>query len=319
MSQEHQNTTNRNNNSVYHLRNCYVSGTGAVLYNNKFISSSGIQDKHLYLYQPFTGPVIGVRDVVVSVGHKFSLIFGHFIQDGLSPLMEVPSDALKQSTVTICAHKNLVDDFFPTLNFSKEVQILSPCQWIFAKELYINLCPRPHIAHLGPCFRKLTLLIREKFNLTGIVPSRYVISQRKAKNRFISNFDELFNAVNTTYPDFPWEKDLQMPRPLNETVKIWSNAKIFYAVTGSNYFNSIFFPQSVVAIIVFSDNYDFSTITTLTCNNYHTILYQEPTMKHFVKLTNNFNITRALLAFKIAINVDKNHVWPKEPNTAFLR
>lgn len=316
---KHQKISNINNNNLFHLRNCYVSGNGAIFYKNKFILGSGIPGKIRYLYQPLNGSVIGTRDLVISIGHYYSTIYGHFIQDSLSPLMEVPSDILQQSTVTICTHAKLINEFFPTLNISKEVQHLSPSQWLFAKELYININPRPHMNHLGPCFRKLTLLIRERFNLTRIVPYRYIISQRKTRNRFIGNFDKLFNAVNTTYPDFPWEKDYQTPRPLNETVKFWSNAKIFYAVAGSNYFNCVFFPQSVVAIIVFSNVYDISALGAITSNNFRTVLYQEPSMKHFSAMKNNFNITRALLAFKIALYVQNSHTWPNEPNTALLR
>ena len=315
------NNINLNNNRIYHLRNCYVSGYGAVFFEDKFINSTLPYESLRAIYKPLSGKVIAHRNLVINTGHYASMNFGHFLQDTISPLIQFPKEILKQATVFTCnSHKYLMDTYLPLFEF-KEAITMTGNEWLYAKELYINLNPRCHVAHLGPCWHKLTLLIRKKFNLTNAKPYRYVLSQRNHNGnrtaRYIYNLNDIFNSVKRVYPDINFEIFLLDNKPLNETIKVWSTTKILYTVCGSNCFNCIFFHPTTICIIVFDELFDNSALAVVAANFHKVILYQEPSIKHIYSY-NILNISRALSAFKIAIHLDKYGVWPNETYGKFF-
>ncbi|EAX86608.1 hypothetical protein TVAG_117670 [Trichomonas vaginalis G3] len=303
-----------NSNRIYHLKNCFVSGSTAVIYNWTVIENPNIDPAITFIYEAKPGNIIAEYDTVVATGHFRCNIFGHFIEDALSPLMEIPNDVIKKSKIITHAEQKYIDDFIPRLGLKEQFINLKQDEWVYARELYINFLPRVYMAHVGPCFRKLTKLVREKFGLLNAVPYKYVITNRAHYFRNIANFKEIVRAVKAEYPKVKWETHYQAEGKIEDTIKIYGFAKILFGPVGSNFFNSVFLHPTTICIVVYANVFDHTTPATIGCNFYRLILYCEPNVPQFEIVDNIFNVTRALLAFKVAFYVEEHNQWPDIPN-----
>ncbi|KAI5553719.1 hypothetical protein TVAGG3_0246880, partial [Trichomonas vaginalis G3] len=99
---QYQEFCNTNVNRIYHLRDCFFSGNSAIIYNKTYLDISIPNQEIASLYSLIPGQIVGSHDVAIYLGHGFCHIYGHFIEDALSPLMQLPNEILKKATIVMC-------------------------------------------------------------------------------------------------------------------------------------------------------------------------------------------------------------------------
>ena len=86
--------------------------------------------------------------------------------------------------------------------------------------------------------------LRKTLNLDEIVPTKYYLTNREnGTKRSIKNFDEVFIAIKTNFPQYNWlflppVKDLKAS--ISEYGLLWAQTRLIVSPTGSNIYYGIF-------------------------------------------------------------------------------
>lgn len=304
---------NYNNGSVVHMRNVYVSDTGAISTgkNEIYIKPTGHAAGPSFIYKFYPGKVIAYHRKVILVGHLGMDSYGHFINDLLCPLLIVPEAAFKDSVI-ICRTNPFIHEYIKYVGFNNDIILLHQSDWIYCSEVYYPGYPRPHNSHLGNIYLKLGQIIRKSLGLENVIPDRYVLSNRITIWRQIHNMDEVLLKTKEKYPEYNWEIHNMTPKPLPELAKIWGHARILFAVAGSNLMNAFLFAQGSVVIHLLGDVNDLTAIDCCLASQAKTILMMDGKIPHVGAVKNYLNISQFHIALKSAIYYMKHKKWPND-------
>lgn len=297
---------------IYHLKNIYISGTGAISTDQYeiFIPKTGINigPDYIYIFKP--GNVVGRYHRAIFSGDGVIYSFGHFINDLLSPLMAMP-EYMFLGTVIICRTNPFVKEYFRYLNITNEVVMINPDEWVFVSEVYYPGKPRPHCHHSGACYMKLGNLLRKSFGLENVVPDRYVLSNRITKARMLYNMDEALAKVKEKYPQYNWEIHNMTGDSIQDLAKIWGHARILFAVCGSNLMNAFLLPKGSVTIELICERNDYSAIDCALASPTKLIVCFDGTIPHGRKRANMLRISQLLSALDAAFHYLDHNTWPQ--------
>lgn len=301
------NNVNINNQIVIHLKNIYVSaGAISTNYNEIILPHPDILK---WLYASTPGKVIGFFHSVIHIGHLHMMSFGHFINDGLNPLMMMP-DTVLNASVIVMQENPYIREYIKYLGLNNDICCVHNNEWVYAENLYYPGKPKPHLNHPGNTYRKLGLLFRKGLNLTDVVPDRYILSNRKTEFRRIINMNEIYNKTKTEFPEYNWELDEMIPRPLPDLAKIWGHAKILFCVCGSNMMNCFILPKGCVIIALFDDTCDISAIHCAIVSQAKLVALFDGSIPHFSACNNTLKFSQLRVGIKSALYYQTHGQWP---------
>ncbi|EAX98640.1 hypothetical protein TVAG_403220 [Trichomonas vaginalis G3] len=301
-------TTNNLICHVYHLYDMYVTYSGCFSDGVHLIQPDNEGPYEIRMTKD--GPVIDYYENVIAVGHSQIMNYGHHINDFLSPLMIIPEEIQNKSVIVGYGLKNLVLETLNALGFENKIKFLEEGQWIFAKNLYACARPRPHLSHFGVPQLELSRKLRKFYKVDKIEPTNYYLSNRNTKIRSIYNFNELFEAAKTRFPEIKWKTAPDLILTVRETALIWSKAKFMFTVTGSNSMKAIFMSSDSVFVDVIGNLLDPPIIKCFLSVGVKVVIFSIKNMKHFEISENIVDIPLAMKAFETAIYYINNKKWP---------
>ena len=298
--------------SYVHLRNMYCCFSSSFCTQNMtFITL----DKKRALIRPHeNGPTIGNYEFVLSVGHYFTNIFGHFINDICIPLLIFPKEILDLSYIVLYHDIPRSFDFHILGINPQKIIYLKSKQWIFAMNFYTVVDPLTHLSHFGKLSNSFSKRIRNYYQLNSIIPTKYFITNRKPNRfRYIANMNDLINTAILIYPERSFSK-LEDIRIFKEASLVWATAKLIIGPTGSNLFKHYAMANKTILIIISScDFFDESIAISAGSHDVFTLFMKSPNMKHFSIENNIINITEVIHVINIGLFcVDNGHFNPYE-------
>lgn len=294
---------------VYHLTDMYATYSGCFA-NDKYL----IQPKNggpWEIRMAEDGTVVGAYENVIAVGHSQIKNYAHYFLDALSPLIIFPEEIRQKSFIIGFGIKTLVQETLESLGFENKIIFLEQGEWIYCKNLYVAVDPRPHLSHYGYAFNKLSKQLRKFYKVDTIIPSKYLLVNRESKIRSIYNFDELFAAVKQRFPDKPWKKGPDLIATIRETAILWSKVKFVFMPTGSGPVKCLFMAKRTAMVLAFADMFDTSVLMHVGTVNVYCIVFTVKNMKHFSISENYVDIELALKAFEAGISILERGKWPE--------
>lgn len=300
--------------SVY--RNCYAANN-AEFNNGTHMITPPFFTGPMWIRQNHgaPGPVVAQLDWVFACGHG-GLQFGHFIVDYLTPMMLVPEEIISKCTLILVPYLDFVVDFCIALGIKRDKMIiLKSNQWVFAKNLVVHTAPRPHYGHFGPPMQVLKDKIRKFFNLTNIIPTKYVL-QNRVNSRPMLNFKEITDVIKKNYPNINWEIIMDAKLPIADYARIYSQFKLLFNPSGSNMFKAIFMADETVIVDANTDLPDIANWYTHSSWGINLVLYLHP-HGSFKRQYGDVELT--IKAVGVALTKLQTGKWPKPvENESFI-
>ncbi|EAY16908.1 hypothetical protein TVAG_150590 [Trichomonas vaginalis G3] len=197
------------------------------------------------------GPVSGHYQDLICLGWEQSKAnFGHTIFDFLSPLMLIPEDIRKTTPIVMNGIYKFVNEVFDLMEIPNNNRVvIKENTWVHVDRCYTFLKPMVCLSVAGRATIDLSKLLREKFDLDKIEPTRFYYSNReKLKPRYITNMEDLVESIKINFPNIPFTILRDNYRTLRETALKWAKAKLVVAPIGSNCLKLIFMKKETVVI-----------------------------------------------------------------------
>ena len=290
-----------------HLKNVYVYNTFSFLTENfSFVDIENVQIlKQFRSVQP--APLISEYSSVIGFGHLNVFIYGHWIDDVLSPLTLFPEDIIKNSYFLVNTNKYWRETL-PIFGINQDQVIcLKEPSYIYASNFFTVVDPLPHMAHFGGCMKKVIMKMKIYYNLIDAIPEYYYISNRE-KTRSLTNIFEIVKAAQETYPEYNimYVTD---PYNLNDAAKLWSSARFIFMPTGSNFYKEMFMQKGAVACVGLGDAMDYSLGFIAVLTEIHLLYFRIPGMRHHVGTVYYCDVNVTIAAFKPALYCAKYGHW----------
>lgn len=305
---------NRINNftcKFYIYNNCYIDWQGEIYNGTHAIRPPYDTGLDRYRYCS-AGKVDAQFNNIVMFSHRFVSTPQHFFHDVLSAIIFVPNDIMMKSTIVIYGNDYFTKETMEKLGYGNKVFYIYFKQRIFAHKVLVQCEPRPHNSAFGPPLNFLHKKMREKFNVEGILPTRFCFMNRNCSQRKIGNFNELFAAAKHKFPIYDWEIIPDRFSSMEESAKVLSTVLFLFTPAGSNTYHSIFMMENSVVVICGSDHYDHPAITYLCSMEIRVIYYFNMQMKHtYNNLNNIIGYYETLKAIETGLFYIKNNYFPE--------
>ena len=153
-----------------------------------------------------------------------------------------------------------------------------------------------------------------EYNLTYVKNNKYVFCNRNKGNwRHITNMDEIFNETTKKYPEYQWEKMIDIFPTIKETSLHWILIKFIFLPTGSNCVKCLAMkPGSVMVVATGINEVDTAAMRTAIGCDLFGIWFLVPNMNHFGdKNKPNFvDVSLALKSISIGVYASIHHMLP---------
>jgi hypothetical protein len=299
-----------NTNSKYYvLKDAYVNRVGGVVINSTFYQVPGPNAQT----SAYPGIVIGCYNSVISLGTRFSSMFGHWMKDTLSPLFLLPEDVISNSMIVVTGNPSYALETLNVLGIDTNKTIILPrlSDYVFAKELHIIAGEKAFLCHFGAPLYNLSLRFRRAMNLSNEKPTKYAMFNRPAnKFRSISNFDQLVEAVIIEFPQKNWEVWPETFPSIIEAGRNWNAAAFVYSPTGSNIDNALFMQPGSAICTPCANWYDFAVVSLGQVIGLWHVIYAIEDWEHFGDCSNPVDIEQSLEMIYRAIYAAENQRWP---------
>ena len=143
-------------------------------------------------------------------------------------------------------------------------------------------------------------LIVKKYGFDEKPPTDYIIYNRGVQFRNISNFDDVTKAISFKYPKYNW-KNIKIEGGLINQWKIFNNIKIFIAMHGAAFSNTLFMQPNTAVVEMqverWVDNYLWLSYYTKV----HHIFGRNLNIKWRDSGINNLNVTEMVEMVGLAL------------------
>lgn len=290
------------------FKDVYVSGSGMVSGGKTIIfSGNATGPAQFYLY--WAGPVVKHVMTGIALHHNINN-FGHFVADALYPLMALPIEFLKASTIIHPKGQKFVNEIFTWLDLDDVVLYVHGGDWVHCDSLISATHPIPHVCHFGPLPYKLSVRLRERMNLTSIEPHLYGIVQRSTNARVVTNVKECIAALKARVPDIDWQIFDEILNDLYASAKLHASLKVYGTVCGSNSFKVIFMSSKSVAVFVNTWIWDYSSYLSATSIGVKLVWFLTKEWEHTIHHNHDVDPERFAKAFEVAAYYAANGKWP---------
>ncbi|EAY22704.1 hypothetical protein TVAG_476330 [Trichomonas vaginalis G3] len=226
------------------------------------------------------GSVVGKYDTVISICHHWLYMYGHQYLDFMSVVLLIPEQIRNTAYIVLPAKMEITRQLIELLGIPRERQIeVQNSDFIHANVLY-SIVPGFCIDSVG----ELSLIVRSflfrHFNLVSIKCNRYVLYNRDKKPRIVQNYPELCELANKTYPNYPWEKNIEQ-HDLKGSALYYASIKFMWTISGSVLGNIVYFqPFSIICEVTMKEsNLVFFAVSSVY--KIHHVILHLPNNKHF--------------------------------------
>ena len=195
------------------------------------------------------------NEVYFNVIYLYSIwgeVFGHFFHDSLPMLLLMPDDIVNKSLILLQYYPDAAFVYTDLLSYPRDKFIYYPNTYIFAKNLYMitPIEDRNGLQIVGfPLLRKK---LRKKLEVNSIKPEKYALSNRDGF-RHLHNFNEVVEAIKTTFPNISWEV-LTIPYDnITQCSKLIASFKIWFSPCGSNINNAVYMQKNTGICLVMAN------------------------------------------------------------------
>lgn len=294
--------------TVIHGRNMFVSGDNAICTLKYYYD---IGDRNNLTVSPFfNGTIVGEYESVVAIGHLYTAIYGHFINEIMAPSQLIPAEIRKKSYIVVQGNRSMCEELVRVLDFEDRIIYLTCDQFVFCRDLYTVCDPRTHGGYYGPCLGNLSIVVRKYFNLTKIQPLYVGLHKRRGPTRVIANLNEIINFSKNLNESIQFMYVPDITNTTLEIAKIHASLRVLVGSTGSNLIRSIYMHPFTCVVQICPPSFNFAvTVQEIVCNLY-SIVVTEPKFSFREKSPQYINITKTYKAINIALYVTEHHEWP---------
>lgn len=179
------------------------------------------------------GPVVGVYENIIALGHWNSIQFAHWIYDTLSPLMLIPESIRKLSHIIVSGEVDLGIETLMILGFNRDQLIVIPYNtYVFSYNLHVVCKPTTHNAYWSTAMLNLSKLLYARLNLSNDSPLTYALLNRpNGTRRNIHNFNFFVKEVLKKFPEYNWVIFPDPFKTFREAARKWCSVKVLFSPT----------------------------------------------------------------------------------------
>lgn len=288
------------------FRDVYVGFSGIVSDGHALVKSKNTTGPE-FIYYAWKGHVVKHVMTGISIHHNYN-IFGHFIADCLYPLMALPIEFLKSSTIIHADESSFVKEFFALLDIADNVIYINHEDWVHCDSLISATHPMPHVVHFGTLPFKLNQFMRKKLNLESIEPTKYGFIKRTASTRVILNLDECMMTLKAKVPNVDWQVFNENINDLVDSAKLHASMKMYGNVCGSNTHKVIFMSPKAIVVFVNTALWDYSVYLPPASIGMKIVWFMTKDWYHYSNHT--VDPLRFAKAFEAAAYYAENERWP---------
>jgi hypothetical protein len=238
---------------LVHLKNVYVSSWKMVATRDAMIkvweNTEEVVSRSLETGTSY--------ESVVYLYSPWGEVFGHFLHDSLTALIQIPKEIVDKSVIVMQYYPPYCYNYLDFLGYPRNKFVFHYNEYVFAENLYMYVPVESRSGQNVVGIQKLRDILTKKLNLDKIHPNRYVLSNRPKKGyRYIQNFDELVGYIRTNFTNIEWEV-LSIPfSKIDVCGRIMRSIKIWFSPCGSNINNVIFMAKGSGVCIAMSQYID---------------------------------------------------------------
>lgn len=250
---------------VQHFKNCELSNWGV------FVSGKGYVPADFPDPRKNEGTPVPTQHTLenyrmIVCGFTFYSTFGHFLQDVLCPILEVPCEITARADIFIRYEFNTARNYMAFLGYDLSKVHHLENQWVHANELYIV---KPNYFHNGMhvSWGHLHDVIYQKYDLEKIKPVNHIIwNKTPGKWGHIKNIEDVFSLTKKTYPQYNW---YILPwtacNELEFLAKEFASAKLVLSSSGSFSFNMLYLHRES-GILIMGNWYTDTPVMAAACS-----------------------------------------------------
>jgi capsular polysaccharide biosynthesis protein len=258
------------------MEDVYVNNEGIVIKDNVFYP--GDCDCHWQQCMNFDYGVFrkywkfDEYDECICITHEYGWFFAHLIIDFLPRFFLVPEEVRQRSNVIVTsAFPQMIEALSLVGIKNSQIVYLEPERLIKVNTLH-TVAPITCTKFYGNLLLNMRKIIADRYGLDKRPPTNYIIYNREnAQYRVITNFDEITKAIKLSFPKYRW-KNFKIPSCLVDQFKYFNSIRVFIAVHGAAFANTLFMqPETVcgeVQVDRWVDNYLWTSLLT---NVYHIV------------------------------------------------
>lgn len=291
-----------------HIKNVYLSSNGGIVFNNKRV--------HIFREStPYVGrwPIAGTYESVIYPYAANGWVSGHWINDGLCGLIQVPKKIFNKSYVIHQFDQNIVEQQFEILGWDKSKALSIRDQWIFVKDAYI-VYGLEHLNSLNVAgLPTLSKMFRKRLGLTEIRPFRYCMTNRPKGPRYIRNYKTLIKTAKDVFPEITWQSFVTNEVNISKTGLMYAQCKILLCPCGSNVINTIWMSPGSGICILMANYIDFPNLAWAMVLNIWAVGISNPKWSHF-STGGRADLAFTMSTIKYLIDAVENKAWPNSNN-----
>ena len=272
-----------NENQLILINDAYVTNEGVIIKDNNFyVGDCECHYKQCNYWRskwfPSHIPYITV-DQAVCITHEYGWFFDHGNVELLRRYFVVPEEILKESYVIVTSNTEQVKQGFRLLGVKRQ-QILcpEPDTAIFCKKLY-TVVPLQCTHFQGYLLMNMRNKIAQKYGLDKNPPTEHILYNREnTEFRVISNFKDVRKEITKTFSQFTW-KNVNIPSKLLEQFKLFNTFKIFVAVHGAAFANTLFMQPNTAVVELQVDRWVDNYLWISAYANVHHVITRDTSIR----------------------------------------
>ena len=306
-------STYREKGEFYYLKDAYCRLDGLILLSNgTFINL--MKNPTKYQEQPDRNKNIQSNyayEFVVFIPNYFYYNFAHWINEGVSGLVSMPSWVWDLNPIFVTKQKpSIAREHLDALGLEK-IDFINPgSSYVYASNLFV--CKAVECWHgwgLG-AVPKMKKKFAEYFGLNDIIPNQYIFMNKEPGHRHVNNFQEIINrAREMTKLDWREEK-IQDRKTQRDIAKLFASMKILVIPPGSITFNTVYMHDYCGLVGIHAHIIDFPQLKFTYCSNIWSICIPHSNINHFGGNGGNADVERVLRNINRMIYIVENQKYP---------
>lgn len=256
-----------------------------------------------------SGKVIKYLENVVSLGSKWSIMYGHWVCDVLAPIMFMPEEVINKSVFLLPVNSTIYAEAISLLGFN-EILFLKSNQWVFARHFHSVYNPEPVHGCIHYGLKALSNKIKGKLNASNVIPTNFGLYNRPMGNRHFFNFEEFIEICHLRFPDIKFYILETLYPTFRESVFAYASCKMYFGPTGSNFANLVWMSSKTVCVVGMGSMHDDPVIANALVMNIWMVTFLVPGMYHHGSFTGTIDFPLAIKAMNKGFFVLENQRWP---------
>lgn len=208
----------------------------------------------------------------ICVTHEYGWFFAHLIVDFFPRFFVIPEEIRRNSYVFITSGFPAIYEALKIVGVDPNKIVVPPPDVMIHADTLYTVAPITCTKFQGNLLLNMRKILAEKFGLDKKPADQYIIYNRENTDfRVVTNFKDISKAIKLAYPKYPW-KNIEIPRTLEMQFKCFNSMRVFIAVHGAAFANTLFMQPRTVCCEVQVDRWvDNYLWISLFANVYHIV------------------------------------------------